>query len=319
MTLTPTDWFAGIALIVSAITAFITWRVHLDSGGRVKVKMNAAAYVPFSGAGKLVRNDSGAFLLQESPEPSVELAQVIIENPGRTGVTVTGVALRIEGLNRSNYSVTPRSFLLEGFGGEDAQPETYFRIEPYDRRTVFFDYWSVVDAEFDRDPSLRELAIHAEVAVAGHDDPFDSKNHGYWRIQRHFVSAVAGHTIRRPRNIILTEFLRANTRDLSAINYMNQYAVTVEDTTDPKWGYTRFEEHLKSLLEDVSMDLVHLTDPPLLHHSAVLNIWNQYQRLGPKAAPFPLLEHRAMYYKARGLTIRTETSGDDLPKQNATG
>jgi hypothetical protein len=43
-----------------------------------------------------------------------------------------------------------------------------------------------------------------------------------------------------------------------------------------------------------------------LHHSAVLQIFNQLQRLGPKAKPFPVLDHRKHYYKARGLTPRTE-------------
>lgn len=306
MTLSPTDWFAGIALIVSAITAFITWKNHHDSGGRVKVQMNTAAYQPYAGTGSLLRNDKGTFFLQESRDPSVELAQIIIENPGRTGVTVTGVGLRIEGLNRANYTViTPRAFLLEGFGGSDARPDDYFRLEPYDRRALLFDYWSLVDSEFEKDPSLQELTIHAQVTVAGHDDPFDSKHHGYWRIKRNFVSAVGGHTIRRPRNIILTEFLRANSRDLSVINYMDQYAVTVEDTTDTGWSYSQFEEHVEGLLEHASLDLVHLSDPPLLHHTAVLNIWNQCQALGAMAQPYPVLDHRARYYKERGLTPRT--------------
>jgi hypothetical protein len=310
MSLSSTDMIAGIALLISALTAFITWKNHHDSGGRVTVRMNAAAYVPFSGTGSLRRNDAGTFLLEESPEPSVELAQIIIDNPGRTGVTITGVSLRVEGLNRGTYRVTPRSFLLEGFGAEDARPETYFRIEPYDRRTVIFDYWSVVDAEFDKDPSLQELTIHAEVTVAGHDDPFDSKHHGHWRIKRTFVSAVGGHTLRRPRNIILTEFLRHSLRgDLSRLNYMDQFAVTAEDTIGPSWSYSEVEDHLKRLMED-PMDLVHLSDEPIFHHLAVLEIWNQLQRLGRHTEPFPLLNHRAMYYTERGLTPRADTKDD---------
>lgn len=311
MNLTPTDMFAGIALIVSAITAFITWRNHQDSGGRVKVWMNTAAYVPFSGAGKLKRNDKGTFLLEESQEPMVELAQIIIENPGRTGVTVTSVSLRVEGLNRANTTaITPRAFSLTGFGAGDAQSEDYFRLEPYDRRTLLFDYWSVVDAEFDRDPSLRELTIYAEVTVAGHDDPFNSKGHGYWRIHRDFVSAVNGHTVRRPRNIVLTEFLRHSLRNLSRINYMDQFAVTAEDTIHPGWSYSKFEEQLELLLED-PMDLVHLSDQPVFSHMAALEIFQQYQRLGTKAAPFPLLGHRAQHYKARGLTTRTDAKNGE--------
>jgi hypothetical protein len=269
--------------------------------------MNTAAYFPFAGTGWLGRNENGTFFLEESPEPSVELAQVIIENPGRTGVTVTGVGLRVEGLSRAKHVlVTPRAFLLEGYGGAEARPEDYFRLEPYDRRTLLFDYWSVVDAEFDKDPSLREMAIHAEVTVAGHDHAFASKGHGYWRIQRGFVSAIKGHTIRRPRNIVLTEFLKSNSTDLAAINYLDQYAVTVEDTANPNWTYAKFEDHLKQLLEDPSMELAHLSDRPLMHHVAVLQIFNQLQRLGPKAKPFPVLDHRKQYYKERALTPRTE-------------
>jgi hypothetical protein len=99
MNLSPTDLIAGIALVVSAATAFITWKIHQDAGGRVEVQMNAACYVSHAGRGKLARNNKGNFLLKKTPEPAVELCQIAIENPGRTGVTVTSVALRFEGLN----------------------------------------------------------------------------------------------------------------------------------------------------------------------------------------------------------------------------
>lgn len=312
MALSPTDLIASLALLVACVAAWTTWRIHKDSGGRVQVRMNAAAYFPYAGTSKLGCNDEGEFFLNESPEPSVELAQIIIENPGRTGVTVTGVRLRIVGLNRANYTtIKPRSFLLEGYGGSGARPEDHFRLDPYDRRSLLFDYWSIVDAEFDKDPSLRELSLFAEVTVAGHSHPFDSKRHGYWRIKRHFVSAFGGHTIRRPRNIVLTEFLRSNSRELAAINYMDQYAVTVEDTTDPNWNYTKFEEHLEHLLEGSSLDLVTLTEPPLMHHIAAFQTFNQIRRLGPKAKPFPVLDHRKRYYETRGLSPRPENSADN--------
>jgi hypothetical protein len=46
MALSPTDLIASLALLVACVAAWTTWRIHKDSGGRVQVRMNAAAYFP---------------------------------------------------------------------------------------------------------------------------------------------------------------------------------------------------------------------------------------------------------------------------------
>jgi hypothetical protein len=146
MTPSLTDLIAGLAIVVSSAAAFVTWKIHQDSGGRVKVRMNAAAYRP--GDGSLVHDSSGRMHVPETTEPQIELAQILVENPGRTGVTVTGVHLRVENTSEPERARTPQGFRISGLGAESVDPETYFRLEPYDRRTLYFDYWSVVDDFF---------------------------------------------------------------------------------------------------------------------------------------------------------------------------
>lgn len=86
------DLLATLALLVAVASAIVTWRIHQDSGGRVKVKMLAAYYRPYAGTGSFHKNTTGQMLHKETKDPLIELCQVLIENPGRTGV-----ALRSQG------------------------------------------------------------------------------------------------------------------------------------------------------------------------------------------------------------------------------
>ena len=174
MDLSPTDMIAGLALLVACVAAWTTWRIHKDSGGRVQVQMNAAAYFPYAGTGRLERSDKGKFFLKESPEPSVELAQIIIENPGRTGVTVTGVGLRIEGLTgRITRSSRRDPSFSKDMGdrtrGQRTTSDSNPMIEGHSCSTTGPSSMQ----SSSKDPSLRELTIRAEVTVAGHSNPFD--------------------------------------------------------------------------------------------------------------------------------------------------
>lgn len=148
----------------------------------------------------------------------------------RRCVTVTGVSLRIDRGTAEEYAVTPRTFILRDFSPETSSQETFFRIEPYDQRSILFDYWSVVDATFAQFPDLRDIRVFAEVTVAGHEHQFDSKKMGYWRIQRDHISAMGSGRIRRPRNAFLMSMLRNHTGDLRRMNNLDRLAVKIEET-----------------------------------------------------------------------------------------
>lgn len=224
------DVLAGLAVLISLTGAWITWRIHKESGGRVTVQMYAAAYQPFAGTGRFITNNTGKMLIKETREPSVELCQVVIENPGRVGVTVTSVQLNIERQAGEKYTVTPRTFVLEGFSGDESKAETYFRLDAYDRKTVLFDYWSIIDSSFEKNPALSDIRISAEVTVAGHPNPFTSQKQGYWRIQRGHISAIGSGAVRRPRNAFLLEMLRVHTKRLNLLDHLDHAAVLIEES-----------------------------------------------------------------------------------------
>lgn len=158
--MTPTELFgmpvATWALIVSILSFGIAlvalgWQVvkHFLDGGRVRVYLNAAAWEPEH---MLATNRSGRQLLNaESPGKGVthgralELAQLVVENPGKIPVTVYSPGLSITGHEKRNYTLVPRLFATErSFGPDQAVTDTVVRLEPYARVTFLLDYWSVI-------------------------------------------------------------------------------------------------------------------------------------------------------------------------------
>lgn len=271
--------------------------LHDDAGGRVIVEMNAAGYEVSTGAGILHRDLSGDFHLEEQRGPMVELCQIVIENPGRTGVTVTGASLRIEGTGTKYKTVGARSFSLQGFGAQDAVRVPFFRLEPYDRRTLLLDYWSVVDGEFDKNPSLQEITIYAEVTVAGHKNSFTSVAHGYWRIRRQQISAVGDHLLRRPRNILLAYLARRSFDDLAHLNSFDDFVVTVEETANLQWSSKELRAHLDYLLK--TDDFRSLSRS--LYHAGALSLFatNEFSRLKERVEPYPVPQIRAELHAKR--------------------
>lgn len=288
------DILAGLAVIISLTGAWITWHIHKESGGRVGVQMFAAAYRPFAGTGAFLTNSSGQMHLEESRDPVVEMCQVVIENPGRVGVTVTGVRLHVERRLGEKYTVTPRVFVLEGFSGEETNGETYFRLDAYDRKTVLFDCWSIIDSAFREDPGLLDIRISAEVTVAGHPNPFTSKKNGYWRIQRNRISAIGGGTVRRPRNAFLLEMLRSHTNQLSHLNHLDHVAVLVEQSLSFPASKTEWQKVIETVLnsEEGAVAKLQWADE-LDRHGHIstgvvaLNLEMQGNRYGPAFKPHP--------------------------------
>lgn len=223
------DVLGVLAFFLSLIVATIGWRNYRESGGRVSVKMFPAYYRPFAGIASLHVGQTKNMSLATRPGGAViEMAEVVIQNAGRTGVTVTGVSLKVaHGAAILGYA-PPRTFTLNGFPGHETDGETYFRIDPYDQRTFLIDYWAVVDAAFKKNPELRDVHIFVEVTVAGHDRPCDSKKMGYWRIFRDHISALPSRASRRPRDAFLLAMLRSTSPDLSLMNSLDFIALEVE-------------------------------------------------------------------------------------------
>lgn len=223
------DAFAGLAVLIAVTAAWITWRIHKESGGRVSIKMLPAYYRPFAGVGSLNIGLTNNLSVGNPRGAVIEMAEVTIQNAGRTGVTVTGLTLQVaQGKVRLGQAI-PRTFILKGISGHETDGKTYFRIEPYDQRTFLVDYWAVVDGAFKQNPEIRDLHIFAEVTVAGHDRAQTSKKMGYWRIFRNQISSISPGTTRRPRDAFLMAMLRSNTPDLSLMDNLDSIAIKVEE------------------------------------------------------------------------------------------
>ncbi|WP_162943658.1 hypothetical protein [Arthrobacter celericrescens] len=238
MTFDAGDWVAVGAAIISLAAIFIAIQIHRDSGGRIKVRMNLAAYTSSNGVLAVAQRGAYALNPRWPALPAVELAQIILENPGRTPVTVTNIELRLEGVEQQRYAVRPQLFTLgknlnaapAGGSTPSISGSTRVRIAPFDHTTVLFDYLSVVDMVFKEDPSLHEFNLVAEATVAGHEHPATSKRSGYWRIRRHLPSGIEPRVIRRTRDVVLLELVRGLTQDLSETGYLHEIAQDFEKT-----------------------------------------------------------------------------------------
>lgn len=285
----PSTWISLGLLAVTAISIWTTYRLHRDSAGRVTVKMNAAAYMPFLGTSETTTNRDGQFFLRPTTRPSVEMCQVIIDNPGRVGATVTEVEIVIEGTDQVRYSKTPRQFATKSFMGQKVKVGTQFRVKPYDRRVILFDYWSIVDAEFNANPSLREINIYAQVSVAGHPDDANSKKHGYWRIKREYVSAMGSHQERYFRNVLITEFARRASK-LSLIDYMDELVVETEEDL----GSAASNNDLKDYFDEKISDeySLHPEEAKRWIRGVAFNASRTKQHLGDRVKGAPLRPHK---------------------------
>jgi len=183
----------GIALVA------LGWQVtkHFLNGGRVKVYLNTAVLEPEF---MLATNRSGRFVLQNDNAAhsvtrgrALELAQLVVENPGRVPVTVYSPGLSISGHGKKNHSLVPRMFATEAsFGPDKAVADTVVRLEPYARVTFLLDYWSVMPSLLKEAPKGRVL-VRGFVGVAGRTKrPQKSSWRRRWRIGKGAYTAIVG-------------------------------------------------------------------------------------------------------------------------------
>ncbi|QSZ49579.1 hypothetical protein [Arthrobacter sp. D5-1] len=190
------------ALLLTLGTIIVTLMNFHKSAGRVTVEMNAALLDP---ARSLLSNNKGKWGLdtQDHGRRGIELAKIVIENPGRTGATITGVAFRIEGAKDPDLAMGVVPLETRHLGHTTTAIGIPHRLEPYDQVVYLVDFWSAVRSTFADEPNLRQLNILATVKVAGQPHPYTSTNHGYWTIRREWASVVAPYQKQTAQNVIL--------------------------------------------------------------------------------------------------------------------
>lgn len=197
--------FAGLGAAATLVTALVALSINKSTAGRAMVLLKLAGFDPMRGA--LATTEEGKFRRTRNGAPVMELAQVVVENPGRSPVTIRKVSLRLKGTSSRRRTVTPRVFELENMWSGSAVTETYKRLGAYDHTTYLMDFWSVVDNEFSKDPTLHKMTMLAEVEIAGYRKVFRSK--AKWVFYAGTLSALRDQRQRHTEDIALTELVRA--------------------------------------------------------------------------------------------------------------
>jgi len=191
-------WALGVSLVSFLVAlAALGWQVakHFLDGGRVKVYLNTAIWEPEF---KLTTNRSGRFKLQNDSSArsvtygrALELAQLVVENPGRIPVTIYNPGLSISGHGKKDHSLVPRMFSTdEMFGPDEAATDMVVRLEPYARVTFLLDSWSVLSSLL-KDTRHDRLFLRGHVGVAGRTKrPQKSSRRLRWRIERGMYTAI---------------------------------------------------------------------------------------------------------------------------------
>lgn len=195
---------AVVALLVSGFSfvvaiAALAWQImkHFLEGGRVRVYLNTAVWEP---GHNIATNRSGKFALRGGSEKhsvtrgqALELAQLVVENPGRTAVTIYSPGLHFSGHGRKNNTVVPRMFALgDSLGPDGATTETVVRLEPYERATFLLDYWAGIPRLIKNSPTGR-IVVRGHVSVAGRTKrPQRSSFRKRWKISAGTYTAIEG-------------------------------------------------------------------------------------------------------------------------------
>lgn len=123
---------------------------------------------------------------------AIEVAQLVVENPGRAAVTTHSPGLRVRGLAKRRYSFVPRLFTTgDGFGANTAVADGVVRLEPYGRVTFLLDYWSSVPGLVEKSRRGR-ISARGQVGVAGRSRPQQSKWRRRWTFDETSYTALPG-------------------------------------------------------------------------------------------------------------------------------
>ncbi|MCX5357287.1 hypothetical protein OG864_00625 [Streptomyces sp. NBC_00124] len=210
--------FAVSLLSLTVALGALCWQIakHRLDGGRPKVYLNTVIWEPNS---KIMVNRSGKWEftvagLGEPGSENIELAQLVVENPGRTAITVYTPGLAIKGTRKPDYTISPRAFELKGFGADSSTSDTSVRIDPYDRVTFLLDYWSVTPRLLEEANGGR-IQLRGCISVAGRSKPRLSSRRLAWQIPQGAWTARSDLQEISPFTVIWRELFKANTRNHS--------------------------------------------------------------------------------------------------------
>lgn len=209
---------ATLALAVSLLSFSVAlgalgWQIakHRLDGGRPKVYLNAALWEPHE---KILVNRSGKWELSaeglDGPRrENIELAQLVVENPGRTAITIYSPGLAIEGTGKPDYNISPRRFELRSYGADRSTAETSVRLDPYDRVTFLLDYWSIVPRLLS-EANGGDIQLRGCVSVAGRTKLCMSSKRLAWNIPPGAWTARTDIEEIDPFTVIWRELFKAN-------------------------------------------------------------------------------------------------------------
>ena len=201
-TITPSDVAAWIALALAVLSIAAQFLARYLDGGRVLVRLNPVIKDDF---GSIYTRTSGQWPMA-SPQPGgrprldpssiLELAEIVIENKGRHAVTVHEIGFAWKGnrekrrVRRTRHHAVPRVFKVDGYGPRRYLDVEDFRLEPADRVSMLFDYWTILQPDRKTPGGIRNL--RASVRVAGRARPTLSARKLRWRIPDIAVSGIEG-------------------------------------------------------------------------------------------------------------------------------
>lgn len=217
-------------------SAALIWQVfkHFLDGGRVKVYLNTAIWNPEF---MIATRQSGHFSIPNDDKArqithghALELAQLVVENPGRSALTIHSPGLVVQGHEKRKYTIVPRRFSTgDNFGHDKAIDEAEVRLEPYDRVTFLLDCWSLVPGLLDGSRA-GSITLRGAVRVAGKSHKVQkSRWRRRWVIRKGTYTAIEGSPKFTPFSVLWRElYLRLPDRDevQSDSTYFSERSVT---------------------------------------------------------------------------------------------
>ena len=249
---TATDIVAWAGLALAAISVAAQFLARYLDGGRARVRLV-----------HVLRDDVGVFTLDSGqwpvpktairgdaardPSAYVEMAEVIVENKGRHPITVYQIGFQWRGersrwyKRRAVHHAIPRIFKMEGFGERSYLDVTEARIEPADRISVLFDYWSLLPA--DRASIGGRRKLRATAHVAGRARRTLSSRRRQWVIPDSAVSGIKDVTRLTARGLIARAIARADNNAPPSVLSPGYLARLVESHIEGSWPEDYKERH----------------------------------------------------------------------------